>query len=109
MKIVKTIMQPIEEIKSIKCNKCGKIIPDIMYDDYLSVNRQWGYFSNIFKDEENHKFDLCEECYAEIISSFKIAPEGFGYSAYSFDKVIEEISEQELFEEWKKNYTKEVR
>ena len=107
MKIVKTIMQPVEEIEDIVCNRCGRKVLD--FSNSLEIKKEWGYFSEIFKDEENHKFDLCEECYAEIISSFKIAPEGFGYNAYSFDKAIEEISEQELFEEWKKNYTKEVR
>ena len=30
---------------------------------------RWGYFSN--KDNEVHHFDLCEECYDEMIAAFR--------------------------------------
>lgn len=66
----------IEETKAtekIICNKCGKEISvknEISEADVLSVNKRWGYFSN--KDNEVHNFDLCEECYDELIRTFKI-------------------------------------
>lgn len=54
-------------IDQIICNKCGKIIDD---SDALSVEKRWGYFSE--KDNEVHQFDLCEQCYDEMIASFQI-------------------------------------
>ena len=66
----------IEEIKTIRkitCNKCGKEIPlkgEIAQEDVLQVEKRWGYFSK--RDNEVHKFDLCEECYDEMIATFQI-------------------------------------
>ena len=54
-------------IDKIICNKCGK---EIVEADALSVDKRWGYFSE--KDNEVHKFDLCEECYDELVSKFQI-------------------------------------
>ncbi len=54
----------------IVCNKCGR---EIENEDVLSVEKRWGYFSN--KDNEVHKFDLCEKCYDEFISTFQIKVE----------------------------------
>jgi hypothetical protein len=61
---------------------CGKVIVDTttnpkIINDFLTVEKEWGYFSNIFADEENHEFALCEECYANLISKFKYIPNGF--------------------------------
>lgn len=66
----------IEEIRTINkiiCNKCGKEIPmkgEIAQKDVLQVEKRWGYFSK--RDNEVHKFDLCEECYDELIATFQI-------------------------------------
>ena len=66
----------IEEIKTIRrifCNKCGREIPmkgDIAQEDVLDVEKRWGYFSQ--RDNEVHKFDLCEKCYDELIATFQI-------------------------------------
>ena len=49
------------------CNRCGK---EMVEEDMLSVDKRWGYFSD--KDNEVHRFDLCERCYDEIISTFQI-------------------------------------
>lgn len=65
-----------EETKAVSkiiCNKCKKEIlvkNGIMEEDVLSIEKRWGYFSN--KDNEVHQFDLCEECYDEIIKGFRI-------------------------------------
>lgn len=62
-----------KEIDKIICNKCGKEIcvnegrPET---DVLTVEKRWGYFSR--KDNEIHEFDLCEECYDEMIRTFAI-------------------------------------
>lgn len=54
----------------VVCNKCGR---EIVNEDALSVEKRWGYFSN--KDNDVHKFDLCEKCYDEFISTFQIPVE----------------------------------
>lgn len=63
------------KITDVKCNCCGKLIEkDSLGNivDYLSVEKRWGYGTTI--DNEEHSFDLCEDCYKKIISGFKISP-----------------------------------
>jgi ribosomal-protein-alanine N-acetyltransferase len=55
------------------CNVCGKEIKvenDIVKEDCLIVEKEWGYFSD--KDLEVHHLCICEHCYDEWIKSFKI-------------------------------------
>ena len=52
------------------CKKSLKIQNDIITEGVFSVEYAFGYFSR--KDEEIHKFDLCEECYDEWIREFRI-------------------------------------
>ena len=62
--------------KMIICNKCGKQLiekNELLEADILSVDKRWGYFSD--KDNEVHKFDLCEECYDEFVGTFQIPVE----------------------------------
>ncbi|TCK87936.1 hypothetical protein EDC19_2583 [Natranaerovirga hydrolytica] len=59
----------------IYCNKCGDLIAkDSSFPkaDYLTIEKNWGYFSN--KDNENHTVHLCEHCYDEFVRSFAVAP-----------------------------------
>ena len=66
-------MQETKVIDKIICNKCGKEIlvkNEIPEADVLSVQKRWGYFSE--KDNEVHSFDLCEECYDELVATFRI-------------------------------------
>ena len=63
-------MKETKTIEKIICNKCGK---EIVEADVLSVDKRWGYFSD--KDNEVHQFDLCEECYDEMVSMFQIPVE----------------------------------
>lgn len=63
-------------LKEFRCNNCGKIISfegNNVMEDALEVTKSWGYFSK--KDGEIHKFDLCENCYDQIVSKFKIKVE----------------------------------
>ncbi|MBR1738066.1 MAG: hypothetical protein IJ736_13820 [Firmicutes bacterium] len=61
-------------IEKIYCNMWGEEIKKAdggeIFDDHLSVDKNWGYFSG--KDGENHSFDICERCYDKIIGEFKI-------------------------------------
>ena len=66
-------IEKIKTIRKIICNKCGKEIPmkgEIAQEDVLDVEKRWGYFSK--RDNEVHKFDLCEQCYDELIATFQI-------------------------------------
>lgn len=66
-------MEETKVVERVFCNKCGKEISsknNILEADVLSVDKRWGYFSN--KDNEVHKFDLCEECYDEFVGTFQI-------------------------------------
>ena len=85
-KHTKEILKEVEIIDEIICNKCGQKIgrpmgnhqediPDSMWNEYIVFNNEFGFFSNIFSDGERHEFHLCEQCYANIISDFKIPPE----------------------------------
>ena len=58
-----------------KCNCCGKnikIVRGIQKEDVLCVSKDWGYFSE--KDMERHCFIICESCYDNWVSGFKIPP-----------------------------------
>lgn len=55
------------------CNKCKKNIKKNLhnyYDDFLKIEKRWGYHSSF--DNEVHYFNLCENCYNELINSFLI-------------------------------------
>ena len=58
------------------CNACGKKIlykGEIPQEDVCTFIKEWGYFSK--KDLQVHKFNLCEECYDRITSSFAVPVE----------------------------------
>ncbi len=57
----------------IVCNKCNENIKKNVhnyFDDFLEVEKRWGYHSSF--DNEVHKFILCEKCYKELIDTFSI-------------------------------------
>lgn len=63
----------VQGVKKIICNKCGREIAvgeANGTEDVFQVEKRWGYFSN--KDNEVHRFDLCEKCYDEWIATFRI-------------------------------------
>lgn len=75
MREYKIIIKEEKLPEKVYCNRCGreiKIIHPECKDNYLSVDKRWGYGSKM--DGEEHSFDLCEECYALMISEFKISP-----------------------------------
>lgn len=60
----------------VYCNKCSKLIKsneDILQEDVLQIEKVWGYFSG--RDGEKHTFDLCENCYENMINEFQIPVE----------------------------------
>lgn len=61
----------------VYCNCCGRVIckEGNLREDYLQVKKAWGYFSS--KDLTGHSFNMCGNCYDQMISSFKIPVEEF--------------------------------
>lgn len=58
---------------TILCNMCGKQIEavnGIYQEDFIEGYKEWGYFSK--KDLEIHRFNICEDCYGDLIQSFKV-------------------------------------
>ncbi len=59
------------------CNSCGQIIEKVslsgIYQDHLSIKKEWGYFSQ--KDMTQHNFNICESCYDKWIQTFKLPVE----------------------------------
>ena len=72
MRQYRTEKKELNELDKIICNKCGKEIKvtrGVAEEDYLAVEKCWGYFSN--KDNQEDRFELCEDCYDELVASFK--------------------------------------
>ncbi|GFI36654.1 hypothetical protein AALA13_06200 [Lachnospiraceae bacterium 50-23] len=73
MRQYNTELKETKEMSRIICNKCGKEIPvigGVPSEDTLEVEKRWGYFSK--KDNQLDRFDLCEDCYDELVESFRI-------------------------------------
>lgn len=63
-------------METVLCNCCGRklaVKEGVIREGSIAVDHVWDYFSE--KDGEIHHFDLCEECYDEWISSFRIPVE----------------------------------
>lgn len=76
MRQYKTVQNECNQIEKILCNKCGKeilVCQGIPQEDVLEVEKRWGYFSH--KDNRIDHFDLCEDCYDELVDSFLIQAE----------------------------------
>ena len=55
------------------CNKCGKTLKkvnDIYREDFLEVNKDWGFFST--KDGKTYRFMMCEECCEKLVKDFQV-------------------------------------
>ena len=57
--------------KKICCNMCKR---EIGQEDYLDVEKKWGYFSG--KDQKIYRFRICEACFDSLIGNFRIPAEG---------------------------------
>lgn len=65
-----------KELCSVICNGCGKellVEKGMLKEGCFQVNTVFGYFSK--KDGQIHSFDLCEECYDDMTSKFRIPVE----------------------------------
>ena len=73
MRQFRTELEEKNKVEKIICNKCGKEIwvsGGIPQEDVLEVEKRGGYHSR--KDNQVDRFDLCEDCYDELVESFQI-------------------------------------
>lgn len=62
-----------KKVYEVYCNSCGKKIEttdSTKREDYISIKKEWGYFSN--KDGQIHIFHICESCYDTWAGQFRI-------------------------------------
>ncbi|CAB1251446.1 protein of unknown function [Ruminococcaceae bacterium BL-6] len=72
------VIQEKSIVDNIICNCCGRpigkenknLIGEPIFDEYLEINKLWGYLSN--KEGEEDSFHICESCYDKWVSTFKI-------------------------------------
>ena len=59
-----------------RCNKCGKLLRvenGLLKEGCFHGEHSFGYFSR--RDGMKHSFDLCENCYEEVIGGFVLPVE----------------------------------
>ena len=64
------------KLEKVVCNKCGrslKVENGRLKEGCFSATAAFGYFSR--KDGSVHRFDLCEDCYDEMIAQFMVPVE----------------------------------
>jgi len=60
-------------LTKIVCNCCESVIPqasDGVWEEYFHGEKEWGYLSH--KDGQTEVFDLCQDCYEKMLSTFRI-------------------------------------
>ncbi|MFP3153473.1 hypothetical protein LQZ18_03430 [Lachnospiraceae bacterium ZAX-1] len=58
---------------NIICNCCGKKITiqnEIPSEEFLHINKAWGYFSK--KDGKRQEMDICETCFDAWAKQFQV-------------------------------------
>ena len=62
-----------KELSGVICNGCGralKVEGGILNEGCFEGKQVFGYFSSM--DGQEHRFDLCEECYQKMIARFLV-------------------------------------
>jgi hypothetical protein len=62
-----------KELDNLVCNMCGRIIGKNLHGylyEHISVDKTWGYGAPW--DGETHSFDLCTDCYQNLINAFTV-------------------------------------
>lgn len=65
-----------KKLFQVVCNRCGKSLrveDGCLKEGCFSATAAFGYFSR--RDGDVHRFDLCEDCYDEMIAQFSIPVE----------------------------------
>lgn len=105
MKVTKEVQQTVTVVKDIICNKCGESCrtdgggddtshPE--FDGLIEAQVHGGYFSEKIGDCSRHIFSLCETCFMDLQSTFKIP----SYQGdWLGDCSLDMISDEELAED----------
>ena len=75
MKNFKQVMIKQDKLDKIFCNICGREVLKNKFgrfEDYLSINKIWEYDSEF--DGSMHSFDICQDCYKNLLANMKIKP-----------------------------------
>ena len=65
-----------KRLTEVVCNKCGRKLEvenGYLREDCVAVYKTFGYFSR--KDGVSMQFDLCEDCYDELVAQFVVPAE----------------------------------
>ncbi len=60
-------------LEQVICNKCGReltVKQGMLQEGIFEAKQNFGYFSR--RDGVSHQFDLCEDCYDQLIGSFLV-------------------------------------
>ena len=72
--IIQKVAFPNKGLVTVEGEEKSVIVKNgILREGAIHIDHAWDYFSE--KDGEIHHLDLCENCYDEIISGFRIAVE----------------------------------
>lgn len=77
------VTREVEEVveRHILCNKCGRkdqCFPNPEYEEvqeYLHTDLRGGYGSRFPGDLTRVRFDVCQDCLAEWVATFKVEPQ----------------------------------
>lgn len=67
----------VEKVTEVLCNKCKRSLINLLGFEGTSFSVEFGYGSK--RDGTKEKFDLCDECYEDLINSFHYPPEKVPY------------------------------
>lgn len=65
-----------KKLTAVICNGCGKSLKmedGVLKEGCFEGKQVFGYFSSM--DGEEHRFDLCEECYEKFTKQFAVPVE----------------------------------
>lgn len=69
-----------QAIKDVLCNKCGLSTDNGMNREFMDCHNNWGYGTN--KDGESEEAHICEKCWDEFSSTFKLPSTIKDYMGY---------------------------
>ncbi len=78
MKQTKQELRSAEVLQAVICNRCGERCEEPLEGcvpkqfEFATLTTNWGYGSK--RDGEREESHLCENCYTEVVSGFKIPP-----------------------------------
>ena len=64
------------QLETVICNCCGKkmvVKEGVLREGAISIHHAWDFFSE--KDGEVHHWDMCEECYDNLLRQFRVEPD----------------------------------